>query len=172
MRWSRKAGSRHYSACASIEHCAKCKLELVCSENGSNQSQLSPSLTRRRKSCASICTFRAISGSWSFSNIISLAAISAASLGFKPRITNPLARAMKFSGAKDAAGWCVAQSCLWNLDEASRSYAFFASGSLRSDGRGKVQPHREQVQPVRRWSDTQVSDLAITLYDPRGIIGR
>ncbi len=136
------------------------------------KSQISPSFTRRRKSCASRCTFRAMSGSWSFSNMISLAAISAASLGFKPRITNPLARAMKFSGAKDALDWCVAQSCLWNLAEASLSYAFFASGSLRSDGRGNVQPHREQVQPVRRWSDTQVSALAITLYDPRGIIGR
>jgi hypothetical protein len=137
-----------------------------------NQSQPSPFFTRRRKCCASICTLLAMSGSWSFSNMISLAAISAASLDLKPRITNPLARLMKLSGAKGAVGWCVAQSCLWNLDEASLSYAFFASGSSRSDGRGNAQPHREQVQPVRRWSNTQVSALAITLYDPRGIIGR
>src|SRR6266487_1551602 len=61
-----------------------------------------PSFTRRRKSCASICTFLAMSGSWSFSNMISLAAISAASLGLKPRITSPSARLMKLSGARDA----------------------------------------------------------------------
>src|SRR5207244_5074514 len=61
-----------------------------------------PSFTRRRKSCASICTFLAMSGSWSFSNMISLAAISAASLGLKPRINSPLARMMKLSGARYA----------------------------------------------------------------------
>src|SRR5213596_1390989 len=62
-----------------------------------------PSFTRRRKSSASICTFLAMSGSWSFSNMISLDAISAASLGLKPRkprITSPLARLMKLSGAR------------------------------------------------------------------------
>ena len=49
------------------------------------QSQINPSFTRRRKPCASICTFLAMSGSSWFSNIISLAVISAASLGLKPR---------------------------------------------------------------------------------------
>src|SRR5205823_14770339 len=47
-----------------------------------------------------------------FSNMISFAVISAASVGLKPRITNPLARAMKLSGLRAATGWCVAQSCL------------------------------------------------------------
>src|SRR2546426_12784178 len=51
-----------------------------------------------------------MSGSSWFSNMISFAVISAASLGLKPRFTNPLARAMKLSGLRDATGWCVAQS--------------------------------------------------------------
>ncbi len=70
------------------------------------------SFTRFRKSFASIRTFLAMSGSWSFSNIISFEAISAASLGLKPRITNPLARVTKLSGARDATVRCVAQSWL------------------------------------------------------------
>ena len=53
--------------------------------------------------------------------VISLAAISAASLGVKPRITSPLVRLMKLSRSRGTTGRCVAQSCLWNLAEASLS---------------------------------------------------
>jgi hypothetical protein len=53
--------------------------------------------------------------------MISLAAISAASFGLKPRMTNPLARAMKLAGSRDVTDRCLAQSCLWNLAEASLS---------------------------------------------------
>src|SRR6185436_17916643 len=99
-------------------------------------------------------------GSLRFSKVISCRVIWAASFGLKPRVTSFLARAAKLSESASTAGSpCTAQSCSWNLLEASRSEALLASLSVSIAGTGKVQPHREHAQPVRRVCDTHVSHL-------------
>jgi hypothetical protein len=57
-----KSWHRHYSACASNRAALEVQAR-SCPFRRLIRSQLSPSLIRRRKSCASISTFRAISGS-------------------------------------------------------------------------------------------------------------
>jgi len=104
-------------------------------------------------------------GSPRCSNMISWSVISTASFGLKPRTTRFRARCATLSRSELSrsdgfARWAnFVQSCSAKLAAAKRSYALFASASVRRVGAEKVHPHCEQAQPWGCWCATQISHL-------------
>lgn len=104
-----------------------------------------------------------IFGSSPYSSRISCMVMSAASRGLKPRVTRFRARFTK-SSCCSVCFPCSAQLWDWNLAEASRSNAAFASGSLSRSGAEYVQPHCEHAHPWGVVSETHRNHLPMFFH--------